>query len=136
MPIRYADGDIQYVLGVGSCRFGFNGQEKSDEIKGEGNSYTAAFWEYDPRVGRRWNLDPKPTVGISLYSAFTNNPILYSDPLGDTASLGTRIVGGLEAAGGAVEAGTGVVDPLSKPGLTEDVWNAMGEQGRKRLLGK
>ena len=56
----------------------------SNEIKGVGNSYTAEFWEYDPRVGRRWNLDPKPTVGISEYSAFGNSPIQFSDPLGDT----------------------------------------------------
>ncbi len=58
--------------------------EKSNEIKGNDNSYTAEFWEYDPRMGRRWNLDPKPTFGISSYSAFNNNPIFYSDPLGDT----------------------------------------------------
>ena len=54
-------------------------------MKGEGNSYTAEFWEYDPRVGRRWNLDPKPTVGLSEYSAFSNSPIGVSDPLGDTS---------------------------------------------------
>jgi hypothetical protein len=45
-------------------RYGFNGQEKSDEIKGSGNSYTAEFWEYDPRLGRRWNMDPRPTTGV------------------------------------------------------------------------
>jgi RHS repeat-associated protein len=70
-------------------RFGFNGQERSDDIKGFGNSYTAQFWEYDSRIGRRWNLDPKPVTGISEYSAFSNNPILYSDPLGDTSSRPT-----------------------------------------------
>ncbi|MFX1705337.1 hypothetical protein PV783_15340 [Chitinophaga sp. CC14] len=64
-------------------RYGFNGQEKSDEIKGEGNSYTAQFWEYDPRIGRRWNLDPKPTTGVSDYSVFYNSPILFSDVLGN-----------------------------------------------------
>ncbi|MFY0255164.1 hypothetical protein ACDQ55_14545 [Chitinophaga sp. 30R24] len=73
--------------GVGGYRYGFNGQEKSDEIKGEGNSYTAEFWEYDPRIGRRWNLDPKPLVDISQYAAFSNNPILITDPLGDTGTL-------------------------------------------------
>ncbi|MBV7531761.1 RHS repeat domain-containing protein [Chitinophaga sp. sic0106] len=69
---------------AGGYWYGFNGQEKSDEIKGEGNSYTAQFWEYDPRIGRRWNLDPKAIVGISLYATFNNSPILYTDPLGDT----------------------------------------------------
>ena len=70
--------------GSGVYRYGFNGQEKSDETKGSGNSYTAEFWEYDPRIGRRWNLDPKPTVGISEYSAFGNSPIGFGDILGDT----------------------------------------------------
>ncbi|HRE52056.1 MAG TPA: hypothetical protein PK339_11580 [Flavitalea sp.] len=65
-------------------RYGFNGQEKSNEIKGEGNSYTALFWEYDPRVGRRWNVDSKPNVSISGYAAFLNSPILVVDPFGDT----------------------------------------------------
>ncbi|MDA3891191.1 MAG: hypothetical protein PF517_05950, partial [Salinivirgaceae bacterium] len=40
-------------------RFGFGGQEKDDEITGNsGTHYTAAFWEYDTRIGRRWNVDP------------------------------------------------------------------------------
>src|ERR1700694_4050048 len=39
-------------------RYGFGGQEKSNEVKGEGNSYHAEFWEYDPRLGRIWNVDP------------------------------------------------------------------------------
>jgi hypothetical protein len=78
MPVR------KYSMANTNYRYGFNGQEKSDEIKGEGNSYTAEFWEYDPRIGRRWNLDPKPTIGISQYSAFNNNPIFNNDIKGDT----------------------------------------------------
>ncbi|MFY0255161.1 M15 family metallopeptidase [Chitinophaga sp. 30R24] len=70
--------------GVGGYRYGFNGQEKSDEIKGEGNSYTAQFWEYDPRIGRRWNLDPKPQISISDYTVLRNNPNYYNDVLGDS----------------------------------------------------
>ena len=68
-------------------RFAFNGQEKVDEISGLGNHNTALFWEYDTRLGRRWNLDPKPNASISSYSAFANNPILYTDVLGDTIFL-------------------------------------------------
>jgi hypothetical protein len=77
---QYAESNL------GSYRYGFNGQEKTDEIAGTGNHTTAEFWEYDVRVGRRWNLDPKPTVGVSQYLAFNGNPILYPDPLGDSAS--------------------------------------------------
>jgi GH24 family phage-related lysozyme (muramidase) len=63
--------------------FGFNTQEKVDEIAGAGNHNTAKFWEYDTRLGRRWNLDPKSQVGISEYAAFMNNPISVKDVLGD-----------------------------------------------------
>ena len=65
-------------------RFGFNTQEKIDEIAGPGNHNTATFWEYDGRLGRRWNLDPKPNPSISIYSAFASNPIFYFDKNGDT----------------------------------------------------
>jgi YD repeat-containing protein len=81
-------------------RFGFNGQEKNDDIKGIGNSYTALFWEYDSRLGRRWNVDPKPSYSVSGYATNMNNPIWLSDPLGDTAiirvsrSIEIRYVGG------------------------------------------
>lgn len=70
--------------------FGFNGQEKSDEVKGPGNSYTAQFWEYDPRTGRRWNNDPKLKTGESPYLSFSGNPIRFMDPLGDSAVFDTK----------------------------------------------
>ncbi|MEA1981390.1 MAG: hypothetical protein U9N54_10490, partial [candidate division Zixibacteria bacterium] len=63
-------------------RFGFNGQEKDDEICGNGNSYTAEFWQYDPRLGRRWNIDPVDKPWMSSYHAFSNKPILNIDPNG------------------------------------------------------
>jgi hypothetical protein len=63
--------------------FGFNGQLKINEIAGMGNHNTALFWEYDTRLGRRWNLDPKPHIGTSDYSVFGGNPIFNADPSGD-----------------------------------------------------
>lgn len=74
-------------LNVDGYRFGFNGQEKSGEVaKG---STTALFWEYDSRIGRRWNIDPKPNVGISGYNTFGGNPIWFKDINGDkTDTLG------------------------------------------------
>jgi RHS repeat-associated protein len=71
-----------------SYRFGFNGQEKDDEIAGAGNIMTAEFWEYDSRTGRRWNTDPASSEKpwMSSYHAFSNKPILNIDPNGATDS--------------------------------------------------
>jgi hypothetical protein len=61
-------------------RFGFNTQEKDDEIYGSnGTSYAAQFWQYDPRIGRRWNIDPVNPAWNSSYAVFFNSPILYVD---------------------------------------------------------
>ena len=66
----------------GDYRYGFNGQEKDDEIAGKGNSYTAEFWQYDPRSARRWNVDPVYKHHFSNYSVMSGNPILRIDPDG------------------------------------------------------
>ena len=71
----------KYHVGGGSYRYGFNGQEKSTEIN---NALTnAQFWEYDSRIGRRWNVDPIVKVDESPYATFRNNPILIVDPTGE-----------------------------------------------------
>src|SRR5690606_19502029 len=64
-------------------RFGFNGQEKVNEIAGIGNHMTATFWEYDTRTARRWNIDPVMKPWESPYSVLGGNPILNIDPLGN-----------------------------------------------------
>jgi RHS repeat-associated protein len=74
----------KYTAPNSSYRYGFNGQEKSTEI--DDNLTTAEFWEYDSRIGRRWNLDPTPDISLSPYATFGNNPILNIDPYGDTLS--------------------------------------------------
>ncbi len=71
-----------YALSRG-YRYGFNGMEKDDEVSGKGNSYTAEFWQYDSRLGRRWNIDPVVKHHESPYAAFANNPIYWKDPNGD-----------------------------------------------------
>ncbi|MFY9308138.1 MAG: hypothetical protein WAQ28_03710 [Bacteroidia bacterium] len=63
--------------------YGFNGQRGTDEISGVGNHYTAQFWEYDPRTGRRWERDPVVDPSESPYATNKNNPIRYNDPNGD-----------------------------------------------------
>jgi RHS repeat-associated protein len=74
MPGRKFDAGSSY-------RYGYNGQEKSDDVT-PGN-YTAEYWEYDSRTGRRWNPDPVVNISESRYATFGNNPIYYSDPDGD-----------------------------------------------------
>jgi len=65
-------------------RYAFNGMEKDDEIKGNGNSYTTEFRQYDPRIGRWLTLDPLMMIfpAESPYNAFANNPIFFNDPYG------------------------------------------------------
>ncbi len=64
-----------------SYRFGFNGMEKDDEVKGSGNSYDFGARIYDPRLGIWLSLDPLASKypAISPYVAFADNPIFFVD---------------------------------------------------------
>lgn len=75
----------EYFAIKSGYRFAFNGQEKVDEISGAGNHNTALFWEYDTRLGRRWNIDPVVKPFESSYATFSDNPIYFIDPNGDNA---------------------------------------------------
>jgi RHS repeat-associated protein len=50
MPNRHGN-DNQY-------RYGFQGQERDNEIKGDGNHINFEFRGNDPRTGRMWSVDP------------------------------------------------------------------------------
>jgi hypothetical protein len=67
-----------------SYRYGFGSHEKDDEVKGEGNHYSFGDYGYDPRLVRRWQIDPLANAypWQSPYSAFNNNPIFFTDPTG------------------------------------------------------
>lgn len=90
LKVVCSDLNISEISCVGSYRYGFNGMEKDDEVKGEGNSYTTEFRQYDPRVGRWLSLDPELSryPYESPYVAFHNNPIIYTDPFGDSPPEG------------------------------------------------
>ena len=75
---------------VKAYRYGYQGSEKDDEIKGEGNSYTTHFRQLDPRVGRWLSIDPKATAWESPYVSMGNNPIIYNDRLGDTIRVTSK----------------------------------------------
>jgi RHS repeat-associated protein len=60
-----------------SYRFGFNSQEKDDEIKGNGNSLEFKYRIYDSRLGRFLSIDPlsKSYPMLTPYQFASNTPI-------------------------------------------------------------
>jgi len=59
-------------------RYGFNGQEKDDEVYGLGNLISFDFRECDTRLGGQfWSVDPlaKAYPGWSLYAFAQRRPI-------------------------------------------------------------
>lgn len=65
-------------------RYGFQGQEKDDEIKGVGNSVNYTFRMHDPRIGRFFSIDP-------LASSYAHNsPYAFSE---------NRVIDGVELEG-------------------------------------
>lgn len=69
---------------LGRYRYFFNGQEADNEVFGEGVSLSAEFWQYDTRLGRRWNVDPVFKEYESPYACFAGNPVRFADPKGDS----------------------------------------------------
>jgi len=64
---------------TGDYRYGFQGQEMDNEVKGEGNSINYKYRMYDPRVGRFFALDPleKTYPWYSPYQ-FSGNKIMHA----------------------------------------------------------
>ena len=74
----------------GGYRYGYQGSEKDNETKGNGNSYTTEFRQLDPRLGRWLSVDPLSFKfpWQSTYIAFDNNPISLVDRLGSETEGG------------------------------------------------
>jgi len=68
----------------GGYRYGFNGMEKDNEVKGLGNSYDFDARMFDPRLGRWLSIDPLAAKYpfVSSYVFVLNNPIIFIDPDG------------------------------------------------------
>jgi len=66
---------------VAGYRYGFNGVEKDNEIKGEGNSLSFKYRVEDPRLGRFLSVDPltKTYPWYSPYQFAGNTPIQAID---------------------------------------------------------
>ena len=58
-------------------RYGFNGMEKDDEVKGSGNSVNFKFRMHDARIGRFFALDPlAPSYPHNSPYAFSENDVI------------------------------------------------------------
>jgi RHS repeat-associated protein len=93
--IAYYEGDIAsaedyYPFGMlepgrswngGNYRYGFNGKENDNEIKGEGNQQDYGMRVYDPRLGKFLSVDPltKSYPLNSTYSFAEGDPINFID---------------------------------------------------------
>ena len=73
MPNRHGQDD--------DYRYGFNGMEKDDEVRGNKNSYDFGARMLDPRTGRMLSVDPKADLfpGWSPFSLSQNSPIYLTD---------------------------------------------------------
>ena len=70
--------------GNAGYRYGFNGKEKDNEVKGKGNSYDFGARMYDSRLGRWLSLDPlkEKYPDLNPYNFVANSPIYFIDPDG------------------------------------------------------
>ena len=69
------------TLYLGSFRYGFNGKEDDNEVKGNGNEIDYGMRIYDPRVGRFLSVDPlqKKYPELTPYQYASNTPIQAVD---------------------------------------------------------
>lgn len=70
-------------------RFGFNGMEKDNEVKGIGNSLDFGARIYDSRLGKWLSTDPLQNKypSLSPYDFVANSPIKFVDPDGKRVDL-------------------------------------------------
>jgi len=81
-PFGMAMGDR--TTASSGYRYGFQGQEQDDELKGDGNSVNYKYRMHDPRIGRFFAVDP-------LSSSFPwNSPYAFSE---------NRVIDGIELEG-------------------------------------
>ena len=86
----------QPETGNADYRYGFNGQEKDNEVKGKGNSYDFKFRVYDSRICKFFSVDPlSPEYPWNSIYAFAENDLIRGIDLEEFEvfymSDGTRI---------------------------------------------
>ena len=67
----------KFTQGGSAYRYGFNGKENDNDVKGEGNQQDYGMRIYDPRLGRFLSVDPltKEYPELTPYQFASNRPI-------------------------------------------------------------
>jgi RHS repeat-associated protein len=79
-------------LNIQNYRYGFNGMEKDDAVKGAGNSYDFGARMYDARIGRWLAIDPlfMRFTSTSPYNFVLNSPLMFLDPDGQIVTFANK----------------------------------------------
>ena len=74
---------------TGAYRYGFNGKENDNEVKGEGGQQDYGMRIYDPRLGKFLSVDPlaKEYLDIVLAAASEGYEVVNLDVQGEQASV-------------------------------------------------
>lgn len=103
-------------------RYGFQGQEMDNELKGRGNSLNYTFRMHDPRVGRFFAVDPL------AYSYPYNSPYAFSE---------NDVISHVELEGGEKEDATSKLYVPAAPVLTtvgKDATKELAKQAAKNVV--
>jgi len=116
-----------------SYRYGFQGQEKDDEIKGEGNSLNYTFRMHDPRIGRFFATDPKEDEypWNSSY-AFSENRVLDAIELEGAEHLNVNVYRVFKNSGGKYEA----IKQMSSTQRNIGTWSGTKSQNQFNIYGR
>ena len=71
------ESGVSYGIDARGYRYGFNGKENDNEVKGEGNEQDYGMRVYDPRVGKFLSVDPisNKYPELTPYQFASNRPI-------------------------------------------------------------
>lgn len=78
----------RYLSYANESRYGYQGSEKDDEITNvDGANITTLFREGDTRLAKWLAVDPKSKAFESPFALMGDNPIVFTDILGDVVKM-------------------------------------------------
>jgi RHS repeat-associated protein len=96
------ESGVSYGVDAKGYRYGFNGKENDNEVKGEGNEQDYGMRVYDGRVGKFLSVDPitGKYPELTPYQFASNRPVQGIDLDGEELKMATSWLAGKAKAGG------------------------------------